>query len=122
VPELGGGLVPDVDAGQLLDRVEGEEADGREQHHPVERLAEVLDGLRDEVEEGRTDPDARPGRDDQAHVTNRSQRHEPARQGGHERGRRHEQRADGHQSSLLPGADWQAGHSPNSSSRWASMA
>ena len=79
--ELGGGLVPDMERGQLLDGVEGEEAEGGEEHRPVERAAEVRDALGNEVEVGSADTNAGAGRDDEPDVADRAQREHAADSG-----------------------------------------
>ena len=117
--ELGGGLVADMDGRQLLDDVEREEAEGSREHDLVEGTVEQADGLRDEVEERRPDPDPGPDRDDHPDVADRAEGEESAEERRDEcRGRDQEGR-DRHQA--CPPADaWQAGHIPNSSSRCSS--
>ena len=86
VIELGGRLVADVHRRQLLDHVEREEAERRRDHDLVER-ADQVDGLGDQVEEGRTDPDAGADRDDDADAADGAKRDHPAEEGGQERRR-----------------------------------
>ena len=86
VIELGGRLVPDMHRRELLDDVEREEAERRRDHDLVER-ADQVNGLGDQVEEGRTDPDAGTDRDDDADPADGAKRDDPAEEGGQERSR-----------------------------------
>ena len=86
VIELGGRLVSDVDRRELLDHVEREEAERGREHDLVEP-ADQVDGLGDQVEEGRTDPDAGTDGDDDADPADGAKRDHPAEEGGEERGR-----------------------------------
>ena len=74
VVELGGRLVADVDGRQLLDGVEGEEAEGGRDHDLVEVAAQQPGRLGDQVEERGPDPDPGADRDDHPDVADRAQR------------------------------------------------
>ena len=118
VIELGGRLVTDVDGRQLLDDVEREEADRGREHDLVERSAEEVRRLRDEVEEGRPDPDTGADGDDHADLADGPQRDEAAQERRDEgRGRDHE---GGQRHQSRPSWARQSGHSPNSSRRCSS--
>jgi hypothetical protein len=86
VLQLRRGFVAHVQCGHLLDGVEGQETHRREDHGRIERTPEVLHALRDEVEVGGPDPDARPGRDDQADMSDGAHGEEAAKEGRGERG------------------------------------
>ena len=99
--EFGGGLVADMDGCELFDRVEGEEAERRRQHHLVERAAQQLRGLGDQVEERGPDPDPGTDRDDDPDPADGAQCHEAAQEGRQERRRRDEERSHCHRTHFV---------------------
>ena len=100
VLQLGGRLVADVEGGELLDGVEGEEADGGRDHRGVEAAVHVVDRLGDEVEEGRPDPDAGADRDDEAHLPRGAEGEDTTGEGGREGAERDEDGGEGHRRSV----------------------
>ena len=104
-------LVPDVDGRQLLDGVEGEEAERGGHHGLVEVAAEQTGRLGDQVEERSPDPDPGADGDDHPDVADRAQRDEPAEEGRDEGRGRDDERGDRHQSTRSWAAR-QAGQTP----------
>ncbi len=98
--DLGRRLVPDVQGGHLLHRVERQEAHGREEHGRVQR-SQLLDRLGHQVEERSTDADAGPDGDDQPDGRCGAHGQQPARQRREERAQRDEDRRQLHRHRFL---------------------
>jgi len=83
--EFGRRFVTDVDGRQLLDDVEGQETERGRQHHLVESARQEMRSFRDQVEEGRPDPDPGTDRDESSRRDRRHAARRPRR--GRPRGR-----------------------------------